>query len=152
VGPFFSSAQKPWHKPGPRHLEPLSATRHKRTDWTETVGCLQRPPFITPGEERCAIWHHALSHQPPQALLSRGVADLHGWANYFDVGTVSTAYRAIDNYIAVWLRRRLCFKRKVRRRKDGTYHKAMRLGDCPSRIAASSWRRQNSPFGLLALI
>ena len=26
---------------GTRHLEPSSATRHKRTDWAETVGCLQ---------------------------------------------------------------------------------------------------------------
>src|SRR6202040_2249060 len=26
--------------------------RHKRTDWAETVGCLQQPPFIAPGAER----------------------------------------------------------------------------------------------------
>jgi hypothetical protein len=25
---------------------------HKRTDWAETVGCLQQPPFIAPGAER----------------------------------------------------------------------------------------------------
>ena len=37
---------------GPRHLEPSSATRHKRTDRAETVGCLQRPPFIVPDAER----------------------------------------------------------------------------------------------------
>ena len=37
---------------GTRHLESSSATRHKRTDWAETVGCLQRPPFIAPGAER----------------------------------------------------------------------------------------------------
>src|SRR6478672_1054635 len=27
---------------GTRHLEPSSATHHKRTDWAETVGCLQQ--------------------------------------------------------------------------------------------------------------
>jgi hypothetical protein len=61
-----------------------------------------------------------------------------GWANCFQVGTVSKAYRALDSYTAMRLRRWLQFRHITRRRKGGL----SRLDGTLDSYANPTWARR----------
>ena len=68
-----------------------------------------------------ALTAEAMVWQESTLLVGKLNRTLRGWANYFQVGTVNKAYRAIDNYTMARLSRWLRNKHKVRRRGYGDY-------------------------------
>ena len=80
----------------------------------------------------------SMTWQETTQMVGKLNRTLRGWANYFQVATVSGAYQAVDDYTVARLRRWLRTKFKKRRKRGGGYPPAIlydRLG-----LLCLSWR------------
>ena len=81
-----------------------------------------------------------------EVVVGRLNRKLIGWANYFCLGRVSPAYRAIDPHVTQRLRRWLCKKHKVpgtgwSRYPNQYLYEKLRLVNLPARIHDLPWAK-----------
>ena len=85
----------------------------------------------------------AMVWQETTALVGKLNRALRGWANYFKVGTVNKAYRAIDNYTMLRFSRWLRNKHKVKQRGYGDYPPSV-IYETLGRVRLTRLGRDNS--------
>jgi group II intron reverse transcriptase/maturase len=93
-----------------------------------------------------ALTTRTTTWQETTALVGKLNRMLRGWANYFQVGSVSRAYRALDSYTTMRLRRWLRKKHKVRRSGGTAYpdsylYETLRLVRLPCLERNAPWTK-----------
>jgi group II intron reverse transcriptase/maturase len=86
----------------------------------------------TPAKKRVVRICQAISNETgrnktlldPKTVVTKLNQMMNGWANYFCLGPVSKAYRAVDEHARKRLRQWLCAKHKVSRRATGRFSDA----------------------------
>jgi hypothetical protein len=91
-----------------------------------------------------AATRRSQTQQAAEALVVRLNRQIIGWSNYFCLGSVSKAYRAVERHTRRRLRQWLCAKHKVRgvgtkRYPDDTLHEELGLVRLAARTASLPW-------------
>lgn len=93
-------------------------------------------------EQTCSRWEPLA----PEEMVDRLNRTLVGWANYFSLGSVSPAYRAVDRHARTRLRQWLCRKHKVSGRGTTRFslrfvYDTLRLVELQRRPHRSLWAK-----------
>jgi len=94
------------------------------------IGCRPSKKSIRRAVEKVhALTARNMTWQETTDVVAKLNRVLRGWANYFQVGTVSGAYRALERYTAQRLRRWLRYKHKAWHSRAGRFYDSHLYGE-----------------------